>query len=108
MRTIALLPLLLVAAACSSTTEKYLGEQRGYDVITGFVISLKDLHEPVVEQLEDGTAYTVTNEGCTVVMEFESRMPGANRRQRQTYELKPGDKFVKSRPFSYLLIKRGR
>lgn len=106
-RFLLFLPLVAVTA-CGTTSAEYLDKQRGYDVIRGFVISVRSLESPEREQLKDGVAYTITTEGCTVVMEFESRMPGSLRRQRLTYELKPGDRFIQSRPYSFVLLKRGR
>ena len=109
MRFAKISPLLLLVAACASpTSAEYLDKQQGYSVIMGYVITLKGLDSPTVEQLEDGTVYTVTQEGCSVLMEFRGRVPGSMRKQRASYDLHPGDKFIKSRPYSYILIKRGR
>ena len=109
MRIATISPLLLLLTACASpTAADYLDKQQGYSVITGYVITLKGLDSPTVEQLEDGTVYTVTQEGCSVLMEFQGRVPGSLRKQRASYELHPGDKFIKARPYSYLLLKRNR
>ena len=87
----------MLLAACATSTRDYLADRTDYRVIPGFVISLSELHDPVVEKLEDGTAFTVTQPGCVVVLEDE-------RRTRTTYELQPGDRFVNARPYSYVLL----
>jgi len=92
-----LLALPAFLAACATPTREYLAEQSSFRVVPGFVISLTDLHDPVVEKLKDGVAYTVTQPGCVVVFENE-------RRERTTWELEPGDRFVNSRPYSYVLL----
>ncbi|MEE8105649.1 MAG: hypothetical protein V3T86_08965 [Planctomycetota bacterium] len=93
--------LLILLAGCSSTTAKYLQSKTGYRVTRGFVIHLENLQNPKRENLKDGVAYEVTTPGASLTMEF-------SRRRRQTFELRPGDIFVQSRPYSYYLQSPGR
>jgi hypothetical protein len=95
MRASLLVGLLLVAG-CASSTRDFLSRQEGYRVHSGYVIQLTNLENPKVETLKDGKAFHVTAPGATLVLEH-------GRRKRSTYELEPGDIFVQSRPFSYLL-----
>ena len=87
---------MLLAAGCMSTATEFVGEQEGYRVHSGYVIQLTNLENPRVESLKDGKAYYVTAPGSTLVLE-------GGRKRRTTFELVPGDIFVQSRPFSYLL-----
>ena len=97
MRTFAIAALLLAAGCAATTTASFIDERRSdYRVTEGFIIKLKDLHDPEVRKLADGVAYTATEPGGWVVMEF-----GRGRRQR--FDLEPGDVFVQGRPLSYLL-----
>ena len=106
MRRAFLLPaLLLLVCACRSTTAEFLSEQEGYVAHSGFPLTIK-LEEPAVKKLEDGTAYTCRNEGDTVVIYNEQRTRFGTRRNRQTFELKPGDVFVMSRPLAHVLIRK--
>jgi len=96
---IALFVILL--AGCASSTAKYLQSKEGYRVTRGFVIHLENLQSPKRENLKDGVAYEVTTPGASLIMEFD-------RHRRQTYELRPGDIFIQSRPYSYLLQSTSR
>ena len=98
-------PLLaLPALGCAVSTEAYLQSQEGFSVTAGYVIRLEGMHDPKVQKLTDGTAYEVTGEGCTVVMEFDNhRGLRRRRRRRSLLKLGPGDVFVQSRPFSFVL-----
>jgi len=102
---IALTILILVAAACKSTsTKEYVGEQEGFkELVTGYPISIT-MDSPKVVKLTDGVAYTITNDRSKVLMEFDKRVPGTRRKMRRRYDLKQGDIFIKSSPFSYILI----
>jgi hypothetical protein len=91
--------LLLLASCAATTTDSFLATQRGFDVKSGYVIRMRDLHDPKVRKLADGVAYTVTKPGCTVTLE-------SGNGQRQEFELSPGDLFVQSRPLSHVLRKR--
>jgi hypothetical protein len=97
---------LLLASACrSTTTAEFIQRQQGFrEMVTGYPISIT-MDDPKVEQLENGVAYTITNDRSKVLMEFDERVPGTLRNTRRNYDLKAGDIFIKSRPFSYLLIK---
>ena len=103
-----ILCLLVCAAGCASspTSVDYVESQRGYRVVAGYVKKLDGLTDPKIRKLKDGTAYTATQEGCTVVMYFNQRDPRTRELLHRKYELKPGDQFVSSRPFSYVLLKR--
>lgn len=90
------LVLLLSMAGCAISSDAFVARQEGYTVSRGFVIRVTDLHSPRVTQLKDGTAYEVTEPGCSVVLEF-------GRGKRETFDLSPGDFFVHGRPFSYVL-----
>ena len=100
------LPLLLLLAACATpTTAEYLGKQKGYVAHSGFVYRTK-LTNPSVKKLKDGTAYTITQEGDSVMIYNEKRDSRGKRREERTFELKPGDIFINARPLSYVLIQR--
>jgi len=102
------LPLVsLLAVACQSTsTRDFIGKQEGFrEMVTGYPISIT-MDAPKVTKLADGVAYTITNDRSKVLMEFNRRAPGTMRKMRRRYDLKPGDIFVKSSPFSYILIKQ--
>ena len=103
-----ILGLLVLAAACASlpTSVDYVESQRGYKIVGGYVKRLDGLTDPEIRKLKDGTAYTVTQKGCTVVMYFNQRDPRTREYIHAKYELKPGDQFVNSRPLSFVLIKR--
>lgn len=91
------LPAILAAGCAAATTASFVDERRPtHRVVEGFVIRLEDLRDPVVRKLHDGVAYTVTQPGAALVMEFQ-------RGRRQRFELQPGDVFVQGRPYSYLL-----
>jgi len=104
MRALALLPLIFVVGCVSSTTD-YVQSQKGYRVVAGYVKKLDGLENPKVRKLQNGTAYTVTTEGCTVVLYFDQKDPRTRQHLHKTYELKPGDQFVNGRPHSYVLIR---
>ena len=91
--------LLVLVASCATNTAAFLESQRGHEVTSGYVIRLRDLVSPKVRKLADGVAYTVTQPGCTVVLELGNR-------QRREFELAPGDVFVQSRPLSHVVKKR--
>ena len=100
------LPLLLLLAACATpTTAEYLGKQKGYVAHSGFVFKTT-LTNPSVKKLKDGTAYTITHEGDSVLIYNEKRDARGKRREERAFELKPGDVFVNARPLSYVLIKQ--
>jgi len=94
----AILPLLLAASGCAATAESYVDSRKsdGFRVTAGYVIRLTDLHDPVRKELKDGVSYEVTAPGCTVMLEFGNH-------RRRVFRLQPGDYFVQSRPFSYVL-----
>jgi len=87
---------LLVAVGCKSTAQEFIQGQEGYRVYAGYVILLQNLENPKVVPLKDGQAFHVTMPGCSLVLED-------GRRRRTSFELEPGDIFVQSRPFSFLL-----
>ncbi|MHC4955083.1 MAG: hypothetical protein ACYTGZ_14485 [Planctomycetota bacterium] len=105
-RTVPPFALVLIAACTTTpTTVEYLRKQQGYHLVQGYIISIK-VSSPKVERLKDGVAYTVTDDSTTVLMEFDARERGSMRKRRESYELSKGDVFVKSRPYSYLLIRK--
>jgi len=105
-RVLFLLPApLLLLSACRSTTAEFLREQEGFVAHSGFVLKTT-MNAPAVKKLKDGTAYTCRNEGDSVVIYNEERTRFGTRRNRRTFELKPGDVFVNSRPLSFVLIRR--
>ena len=65
--------LLLLVASCATNTAAFLESQKGHEVTSGYVIRLRDLVSPKVRKLADGVAYTVTQPGCTVVLELGNR-----------------------------------
>jgi hypothetical protein len=91
-----LLFALVLAAGCRSTATEFISEQEGYRVYSGYVIQLTNLENPKVVQLKDGKAFHVTAPGSSLVLE-------GGRKRRTSFELVPGDIFVQSRPFSFLL-----
>ncbi len=101
MRRLLALSLLLSLSGCASSTAKYMQSKEGYRVTRGFVIHLENLQNPKRENLKDGVAYEVTTPGASLTMEFD-------RHRRQTYELRPGDIFIQSRPYSYYLQRASR
>ena len=102
--TMFLAALALPLVGCAMSTEAFLSKQEGFRITAGYVIKLEDLKDPKVTRLTDGTAYTVTQEGCSLVMEFGNPSGLTRRRpRREVIELAPGDVFVQSRPFSFAL-----
>jgi len=99
------LPLLLLAACATPTTMEYLNAQKGYIAHSGYVFKTT-LSSPSVKKLKDGTAYTATTDGGSVMLYNIKRDARGKRREERTFELKPGDIFVNGRPLSYVLIKR--
>ena len=99
------LPLFLLAACATPTTREYLSKQKGYVAHTGHVFKMT-LSSPKVKKLKDGTAYTVTTEGGSVMIYNFKRDARGKRRVERTFELKPGDIFVNAQPLSYVLIQR--
>ena len=97
--------LLCLLAGCASTTAEYIGRLKGYRVVQGYVYKLDGLTDPKITKLKNGTAYEVTTEGCTVLMYFDERDPRTRRRLEKEFQLKPGDRFINSRPLSYVMIK---
>ncbi|MEM8885929.1 MAG: hypothetical protein AAGD14_17830 [Planctomycetota bacterium] len=100
-------PLLgpFLAGCASPTLDQHMNEQSGYTVHSGFVRKTV-MTNPQVKQLADGTAYTSTQEGDSVVLYNEVRDRRGKRDVSQTFQLKPGDQFIKASPLSYVLIKR--
>jgi hypothetical protein len=91
---------LVVVAGCLAPAHEYvMKQQAGYKITQGFVIRLSHLESPVIEELKDGKAYTVTKPGCVVVLEV-------NRGRRLKFELKPGDRFVHGRPYAFVMQKQ--
>ncbi|MHC4449679.1 MAG: hypothetical protein ACYS0E_05995 [Planctomycetota bacterium] len=101
----AVLPLFLLAACATPTTVEYLGKQKGYVAHSGHVFKMT-LASPKVKKLKDGTAYTVTTEGGSVMIYNIRRDARGKRREERTFELKPGDIFVNAQPLSYVLIQQ--
>ena len=97
--------LFFLLSGCASTTAEYIGKLEGYRVVQGYIFKLDGLTDPKVTKLKNGTAYEVTTEGCTVLMYFDKRDPRTRRRMEQEFQLKPGDRFINSRPTSFVLIK---
>jgi len=103
----ALLVLAVGLLACASpTTGDFVSKQEGFkELVTGYPISVT-INDPKVTKLKDGVAYTISNDESNVLMEFDKKVPGTRRKMRRKYNLKAGDIFIKSRPFSYILIKK--
>jgi hypothetical protein len=99
------LVLLLLAAGCVTSTADYVKAQEDCRVVGGYVKRVDGLENPKIRKLKDGTAYTVTVEGCTVVLYSGEKDPRTRRYDYQTFELKPGDQFVNSRPVSFVVIR---
>ena len=93
--------LLVCLPGCASSSAKYIQSKQGYRVTRGFVIAVSNLQNPKVQNLKDGVAYEVTTPGGSLTMEFA-------RHRRRSYELRPGDIFIQSRPYSYYLQSPGR
>jgi hypothetical protein len=99
------LVLLLLAAGCATSTADHVKSQEGCRVVGGYVKRVDGLENPKIRKLKDGTAYTVTVEGCTVVLYSGQKDVRTGRYDYQTFELKPGDQFVSSRPVSFVVIR---
>jgi len=100
------LGLLVIACNTTPTIGEYIQKQEGFrEMVTGYPISIT-MDSPKVKQLKNGVSYTITNDRSKVLMEFDERVPGTLRKMRRRYDLKPGDIFIKSSPFSYLLFKK--
>jgi len=100
--------VVLLGVACNTTPTigEYIKQQEGFrELVTGYPISIT-MDSPKVKQLKNGVSYTITNDRSKVLMEFDKRVPGTRRKMRRRYELKPGDVFIKSSPFSYILVKK--
>ena len=100
--------LLLLAAGCATSTAEYVQSQPGYRAVGGYVKQVRGLENPEIRKLKDGTAYTVTVEGCTVVLYGGRKDLRTGQYDYREFELKPGDQFVNSRPVSFVLIRQGR
>ena len=99
--------LLLLAAGCATSTAEYVQSQPGYRAVGGYVKQVRGLENPEIRKLKDGTAYTVTVEGCTVVLYGGRKDLRTGQYDYREFELKPGDQFVNSRPVSFVLIRQG-
>jgi len=100
--------LLAVLAGCATSTASYVQGRKGYRVVSGYVKRVDGLDNPKIRKLKDGTVYTVTTEGCTVVMYSGQKDLRTRTYDYQEFTLQPGDEFVNSRPVSFVLIREGR
>ncbi|MHC4932580.1 MAG: hypothetical protein ACYTGV_10370 [Planctomycetota bacterium] len=98
MRSIGFVAIAVALAGCAASSASFIESKKGFEVSQGFVIKLADLHSPKITKLKDGVAYEVTAPGCTVVLE-------GPRGDREHFELRVGDYFVKGSPHSYVLLK---
>jgi hypothetical protein len=101
----AIIPLTLLAGCATPTMAEYLARQEGFVAHSGHVLRVT-IPNPAVTKLKNGTAYTATAAGGTVVIYNETRDSSGKRRNERTFDLRPGDQFINAQPLSYVLIQK--